>query len=120
MGCPNHPLEREHVVTPRYASTAKPDRKALLRDDADRMREIVRTAATGSLEVEMSEALGAERTERTEDHLSYLFSRAIDLTPVHGRSNSWGRLWLETDGTMPSLQRTSCWDAPRSRSQRRC
>lgn len=84
------------------------------------MREIVRTAATGSLEVEMSEALGAERTERTEDHLSYLFSRAIDLTPVHGRSNSWGRLWLETDGTMPSLQRTSCWDTPGSRSRRRC
>jgi putative transposase len=65
------PLEREHTMTPSKRSAVKPDWKALLRDDADLMREIVRTAVTEILEVEMSEALGAERGERTEGRLGY-------------------------------------------------
>jgi putative transposase len=57
-------------------TTSKPrtngaDWKALLVDDADLMREIVRAAVTEILEVEMSEALGAERGERTEGRLGY-------------------------------------------------
>ena len=43
--------------------TETPDWKALLADDADLMREIVRAAVTEILEVEMTEALGAERGE---------------------------------------------------------
>ena len=49
----------------------KPDWKALLADDADLMREIVRAAVTEVLEVEMTEALGAERGERSETRLGY-------------------------------------------------
>ena len=57
-------------------TTSKPrtngaDWKALLADDADLMREIVRAAVTEILEVEMTEALGAERSERTEGRLGY-------------------------------------------------
>ena len=51
--------------------TETPDWKALLADDADLMREIVRAAVTEILEVEMTEALGAERGERTEGRLGY-------------------------------------------------
>lgn len=47
------------------------DWKALLADDADLMREIVRAAVSEILEVEMSEALGAERGERSETRLGY-------------------------------------------------
>lgn len=57
-------------------TTSKPransaDWKALLADDADLMREIVRAAVTEILEIEMTEALGAERSERTEGRLGY-------------------------------------------------
>jgi len=51
--------------------TAAPDWKALLAGDADLMREIVRAAVTEILEVEMTEAVGAERGERTEGRLGY-------------------------------------------------
>jgi putative transposase len=47
------------------------DWKALLADDADLMREIVHAAVSEILEVEMSEALGAERGERSESRLGY-------------------------------------------------
>jgi putative transposase len=58
-------------MTDKKLRTEKPDWKALLADDADLMREIVRVAVTEILEVEMSEALGAERGERTEGRLGY-------------------------------------------------
>lgn len=51
--------------------TEKPDWKALLAGDADLMREIVRAAVSEILEVEMTEALGAERGERSETRLGY-------------------------------------------------
>jgi transposase-like protein len=47
------------------------DWKALLADDADLMREIVRNAVQEILEVEMTEAVGAERGERSETRLGY-------------------------------------------------
>jgi transposase-like protein len=65
------PLGREHTTTPSKLRTAERDWKALLAEDADLMREIVRAAVTEVLEVEMSEALGAQRGERTEGRLGY-------------------------------------------------
>lgn len=51
--------------------TETSDWKALFAGDADLMREIVRAAVDEILEVEMTEALGAERGERTEGRLGY-------------------------------------------------
>jgi len=65
------PLEREHTMTKAQLRTERPDWKALLTDDADLMREIVHAAVQEILEVEMTEALGAERGERTETRLGY-------------------------------------------------
>ena len=59
-------------MNPHQASrTNGGDWKALLADDADLMREIVRAAVSEILEVEMTDTLGAERGERTETRLGY-------------------------------------------------
>ncbi len=58
-------------MTAKKLRTDGRDWKALLADDADLMREIVRAAVSEILEVEMSEALGAERGERSETRLGY-------------------------------------------------
>jgi putative transposase len=74
------PPEREHTMTRSKLRTEKPDWKALLAGDADLMREIVRAAVSEILEVEMTEALGAERGERTEGRLGYragYYSRSL-------------------------------------------
>ena len=47
------------------------DLKAVLEQDADFLRGSVRTALQAALEAEMSEALGAEKGERTETRLVY-------------------------------------------------
>jgi len=47
------------------------DWKALLADDADLMRELVRQVMQEVLEAEMTDALGAEPGERTESRLGY-------------------------------------------------
>lgn len=65
------PLEREHTVTQNKLRSQDRDWKALLADDADLMREIVRAAVSEILEVEMSETRGAEHGERTEGRLGY-------------------------------------------------
>jgi transposase-like protein len=71
------PLEREHTMTETQLRTERADWKALLGDDADLMREIVRAAVTEILEVEMTEALGAERGERSETRLGYRVNEEI-------------------------------------------
>ena len=58
-------------MTEKKPRTNSSDWKALLADDADLMREIVHAAVSEILEIEMSEALGAERGERTEGRLGY-------------------------------------------------
>jgi len=58
-------------MTTRKLRTEERDWKALLADDADLMREIVHAAVSEILEVEMTEALGAERDERSETRLGY-------------------------------------------------
>ena len=45
--------------------------KALMAEDQDFMRQLVRAAMQEILEAEMTEALGAESGERTETRLGY-------------------------------------------------
>jgi putative transposase len=67
----SHPYEREHTMTHEESTTSGLSLKALLADDQDLMRQLVRAAMQEILEAEMTEALGAEPGERTEGRLGY-------------------------------------------------
>jgi putative transposase len=68
---PNHPYEREHTMTQSKSRAASGNLKALVADDQEFLRQIVREAMQQILEAEMTDALGAEPGERTEDRLGY-------------------------------------------------
>jgi len=55
-----------HTMTERKSKSRTIDVKALLAGDEEFLRALVRTALEEVLEAEMSEALGAEKGERTE------------------------------------------------------
>jgi len=65
------PVEREHTMTKRQARTGVDDLKALLRRDEDYLRAMVQSVVQATLEAEMAETIGAEKSERTETRLSY-------------------------------------------------
>jgi len=67
----NHPYEREHTMTQRKSTPAGRDLKALVAQDQEFLRQIVREAMQQVLEAEMTDALGAEPGERTEARLGY-------------------------------------------------
>ena len=58
-----------HTVTSRQGKSGTIDIKALLAGDEEFLRALVRTALQEVLEAEMTEALGAERGERTAGRL---------------------------------------------------
>jgi transposase-like protein len=60
-----------HTMTERKVRRGTIDVKALLAGDEEFLRGLVRTALQEVLEVEMSEALGAEKSERTAGRLGY-------------------------------------------------
>src|ERR1700745_3253232 len=60
-----------HTMTERRSKSGTIDVKALLAGDEEFLRGLVRTALQEVLEVEMAEALGAERSERTAGRLGY-------------------------------------------------
>src|SRR5467141_1176589 len=60
-----------HTMTERKAKSGTIDMKALLRGDEEFLRALVRTALQEVLEAEMTEALGAEKGERTAGRLGY-------------------------------------------------
>ena len=68
---PNHPYEREHTMTHRKSRAAGGNLKALVADDQEFLRQIVREAMQQILEAEMTDALGAEPGECTEARLGY-------------------------------------------------
>jgi putative transposase len=68
---PSHPYEREHTMTQEKSTAGRATLKALLADDQDLMRHLVREVMQEILEVEMTDALGAEPGERTEARLGY-------------------------------------------------
>src|SRR5262252_6937678 len=57
------PLARMHTMTERKGKSGTIDVKALLAGDEEFLRALVRTALQEVLEVEMAEALGAEKGE---------------------------------------------------------
>jgi hypothetical protein len=59
------PLAKMHTMTKRQGKSGTIDVKALLREDEEFLRALVRTALQEVLEGEMTEALGAEKGERT-------------------------------------------------------
>src|SRR6516165_12602769 len=65
------PLARMHTMTDRKGKSGTIDVKALLTGDEGFLRALVRTALQEVLEVEMAEALGAEKSERTAGRLGY-------------------------------------------------
>jgi putative transposase len=54
-----------HTMTKRQAKSGTIDVKALLAEDEEFLRTLVRAALQEVLEAEMTEALGAEKGERT-------------------------------------------------------
>src|SRR6266496_1820181 len=96
------PLARMHTMTDRKGKSGTIDVKALLAGDEEFLRALVRTALQEVLEAEMTEALGAEKSERTAGRLGYrsgYYGRTL-ITRV-------GKLELrvpqvERDGSRPS------------------
>jgi transposase-like protein len=60
-----------HTMTKRQGKSGTIDVKALLREDEEFLRALVRTALQEVLEAEMTEALGAEKGERTAERQGY-------------------------------------------------
>src|ERR1700751_3029223 len=65
------PLARMHTMTKRQGKSGTIDVKALLREDEEFLRTLVRTALQEGLEAEMTEALGAEKGERAAGRQGY-------------------------------------------------
>src|SRR6266478_4851810 len=65
------PLVRMHTMTERKGKSGTIDVKALLAGDEEFLRALVRTALQEVLEAEMTEALGAEKSERAAGRLGY-------------------------------------------------
>src|SRR6201990_423241 len=60
-----------HTMTKRQGKSGTIDVKALLAGDEEFLRALVRTALQEVLEAEMTEALGAEKSERTAGRMGY-------------------------------------------------
>src|SRR6516162_348334 len=69
----NHrdPLARMHTMSKRQGKSGTIDIKAVLAEDEEFLRGLVRTALQEVLEAEMTEALSAEKGERTAGRLGY-------------------------------------------------
>src|SRR6266481_1341434 len=65
------PVEREHAMANRKATPARLDWKAVLTSDADGFRALLQTVVQDVLEAEMTEALQAEKNERTAHRLGH-------------------------------------------------
>src|SRR3954470_19618059 len=72
------PLARMHTMTKRQGKTGTIDVKAVLAEDEEFLRALVRTALQEVLEAEMTEALGAEKGERASGRQGY---RSCRLSP---------------------------------------
>src|SRR4030081_814274 len=65
------PLARMHTMTKRQGKSGTIDVKAVLAEDEEFLRALVRTALQEVLEAEMTEALGAEKGERAAGRQGY-------------------------------------------------
>src|ERR1700751_1423393 len=102
-----------HTMTKRHGKSGTIDVKALLREDEEFLRALVRTALQEVLEVEMTEALGAEKGERTAGRLGYR-SGHYGRTLIHGSAS----LNCGCRRTAPGGSRPSCSSGISARSGR--
>src|SRR5246127_3907379 len=65
------PVEREHAMANREATPARLDWKAVLTGDENGFRALLQTVVQEVLEAEMTEALQAEKNERTASRLGH-------------------------------------------------
>jgi putative transposase len=65
------PVEREHAMANREARPARLDWKAVLTSDENGFRALLQTVVQEVLEAEMTEALHAEKNERTATRVGY-------------------------------------------------
>jgi putative transposase len=65
------PVGRMHTMTKRESKSESIALKALLAENEDYLRAMVETIVQATLEAEMTEALGAEKGERTPARLGY-------------------------------------------------
>jgi putative transposase len=65
------PVEREHAMANREATPARLDWKAVLSSEDDGFRALLQTVVQEVLEAEMTEALQAEKSERTASRLGH-------------------------------------------------
>src|SRR5262249_8049034 len=85
------PLARMHTMTGKQVKSGKIDVKALLAGDEEFLRALVRTALEEVLEAEMTEALGAEKSERTANRLAHTAARTRNRPDGHPSPKSQGR-----------------------------
>jgi putative transposase len=81
------PEQRMHTMTKRESKAELIDWKGLLTGDPDYLRTMVEAIVQATLEAEMTAALGAEKSERTEARLGY-------------RSGYYGRSLITRVGTL--------------------
>src|SRR6202047_675423 len=106
-------FSRMHTMTKSQGKSGTIDVKALLREDEEFLRALVRTALQEVLEAEMTEALGAEKGERAAGQQGYrsgYYGRTL-ITRV--ASWSYGFRRIEPGGSRPS-----CLNAISARSGR--
>jgi len=97
---PKHPYVREHTMTQEKSTQARASLKALIAEDKNFLRQIVREAMQQILEAEMTDALGAQPGERSEARLGYraghyprtrpLLHRTLRALPTLGESLGLG------------------------------
>ena len=110
------PLTRMHTMTKRQGKSGTIDVKALLREDEEFLRALVRTALQEVLEGEMTEALGADKGERTAGRQGYrsgYYGRTLITRIDKLASSSCG-----CRRTAPGGSRPSCSSAISARSER--
>jgi hypothetical protein len=102
-----NPLAREQTMTKVQDKAKVVAVKEHLKRDEDFVRSAVQSFVQAALEVEMTEALGAEKSERTEGRLSYrsgyhgraLITR-VGTLELRVRQDRGGTLF---DGAVPAL-----------------
>jgi Transposase, Mutator family len=87
--------------------------KALLGEDRDFLRPLVQVVLQELLEAEMTEALGAEKGERTPLRLGH--AAATTVAPCSPGSASWS---CASRRTAPVASRPSCSSATSARTRR--
>jgi hypothetical protein len=85
-----------HTMTKRQGKSGTIDVKALLAEDEEFLRALVRTALQEVLEAEMTEALGAEKGERAAGRQGY-------------RSGYYGRTLITRSKLVAALETGDSW-----------